>query len=92
MLQGHSGHQTPFRAGLLGTDPSQDTIEVVSPFPKLGYDDLLSVAAHLLYIEHGGSGLQLSYPVIMDMEMTDILWWDRKLAALREEECKRLKG
>jgi hypothetical protein len=46
----------------------------------------------LLYIEHGGSGLQLSYPVIMDMEITDILWWDRKLAALREEECKRLKG
>jgi hypothetical protein len=58
----------------------------------LGYDDFLSVVAHLLQIQFGGSGLQLSYPVIMDMELGEILWWARKLNELREAESKRLSG
>jgi hypothetical protein len=49
------------------------------------------VIAQLLYIQHGGSGLQLSYPAVMDMELSEILWWRRKLEEIRSAEAKAIK-
>jgi len=36
--------------------------------------------------------MQLSYPIIMDMEVSEIIWWGNKLNSIREAEYGRLKA
>jgi hypothetical protein len=35
--------------------------------------------------------MQLSYPAVMDMELSEILWWRQKLYDKRQEEVEALK-
>ena len=34
--------------------------------------------------------MQLSYPVLMDMDISEILWWHGRLHDIRVEEVKQL--
>lgn len=52
---------------------------------------MLSVIANLLYIQHGGSGLNLTYPDVINMELWEILWWRRWLHETRVAEAKAIK-
>lgn len=58
-------------------------------FPTL---DVREHAFHLLYKQHGGSGLDLDYDAVMDMEFNEIEWWVEKLNNKREQEADALKG
>jgi hypothetical protein len=49
------------------------------------------MVAELLYIQHGGSGMQLSYDAVMGMELSEILWWRQRLYDKRKAEADALR-
>ena len=99
-LSGPTGHTPPFRTGFLAPfeqkkpEELEEQARVLAeqvPLPFFEREDLLTIVAELLYIQHGGSGMQLSYPAVMDMELSEILWWRQKLYDKRQEEVEALK-
>lgn len=54
--------------------------------------DVRGHAFHLLYKQHGGSGLDLTYHDVMDMEFNEIEWWVEQLNDAREREAKALSS
>lgn len=53
--------------------------------------DVRQFAFQLLYKQHGGSGLDLNYLDVMDMEFSEIQWWVERLRDRREAEAAALK-
>jgi hypothetical protein len=47
---------------------------------------------YLLYRQHGGSGLNLSYTEMLSMDLGEILWFLQRLAETRDDEARALKG
>lgn len=48
------------------------------------------IAFHLLYRQHGGSGLSISLGDIAEMEISRIMWWREKLDERREAEAEAI--
>lgn len=56
----------------------------------MGEDDFLTIVSNLLYVQHGGSGMQLRYSDLMDMDLKEILWWAQRLTDIRQAEIDQL--
>jgi hypothetical protein len=46
----------------------------------------------VIYTQHEGSGLNISYSEALDMEVSELLWWGNKLNSIREAEIERIKN
>ena len=93
-LWSDSRRESPFRTGLLASvDTWQEKgVEAGVPLPFFEKEDLLTVVSELLYVQHGGSGMQLSYSEIMGMELSEILWWRQRLCDMRTKEAEAIKN
>jgi hypothetical protein len=48
--------------------------------------------SYLVYEPSGGSSFDLGgYDVILDMDISEILWWYKELGRRREEEAEQMK-
>ena len=98
VLRSDTRCSTPFRTGFLAPlvqefeeGSERKLVDPGVPLPFFEKEELLSIVAQLIYVQHGGSGMQLSYSEVMDMELNEILWWQKKLSDMRKEEAKALK-
>ncbi len=63
---------------------------MVAPFPVFDIEDWRSAQFILIYSQYGGSGLQLTYRDVQEMDVTDIQWFLKRLNETRAKEAEEL--
>jgi hypothetical protein len=54
-------------------------------------DQWRSSLFHLMYSQHGGSGLVITYADTQSMDLSEVFWFLQKLQETREAEVEALK-
>lgn len=60
-------------------------------FPEIEPDTLREMLFCLLYIQHGGSGLGLSYSDVLALDWSEAAWFAERLGDQRAREAKAIK-
>jgi hypothetical protein len=89
--------RAPFRAGVLygaetsaTEDDAGNRVGLGGVFPPIDGNELWDKVFHLLWTQHGGSGLRLSFDDVMALDWSRLEWFYTRLCEQRAEEHRQL--